>query len=77
MLGIKQANAKDMIKEADTNNEGSIDFLAFANLMSRKMAEVRRFFAATWPDAVPSPCPHWALVPLSPFAPFSSFSSRH
>jgi len=29
-----------MIKEADTNNEGQIDFLAFANLMSRKMAEV-------------------------------------
>lgn len=38
--GIKNANAKDMIKEADTNNEGQIDFLAFANLMSRKMAEV-------------------------------------
>jgi len=38
-FGIKNANAKDMIKEADSNNEGQIDFLAFANLMSRKMAE--------------------------------------
>jgi len=38
-FGVKNANAQAMIKEADNNNEGQIDFLAFANLMSRKMAE--------------------------------------
>jgi len=38
-FGIKGGDARAMIKEADTNNEGEIDFLAFANLMSRKMAE--------------------------------------
>lgn len=40
-VGVKAADAKAMIKEADTSNEGQIDFLAFANLMSRKMAEAR------------------------------------
>lgn len=29
-----------MIKEADTTGEGSIDFMGFSNLMSRKFAQV-------------------------------------
>ena len=32
-------SAKDMIKEADTTGEGSIDFMGFSNLMSRKFAQ--------------------------------------
>jgi len=36
-FGVK-GDAKAMIKEADVNNEGSIDFLSFSAMMSKKMA---------------------------------------
>jgi len=36
-FGVK-GDAKAMIKEADTNNEGSIDFLSFSAMMAKKMA---------------------------------------
>ena len=36
-FGVK-GDAKAMIKEADTNNEGAIDFLSFSAMMAKKMA---------------------------------------
>lgn len=44
-VGVK-GDARAMIKEADTANEGSIDFIAFSAMMAKKMASVR------------SPCKH-------------------
>ena len=38
-FGIKKANAKEMIAEADTEGAGDIDFMAFSSLMSRKFAQ--------------------------------------
>lgn len=39
LSGIK-ADAKQMISEADTNKEGSIDFNQFASMMASRMAKV-------------------------------------
>jgi len=36
-FGVK-GDAKAMIKEADVNNEGAIDFLSFSAMMAKKMA---------------------------------------
>eukprot|EP01125_Pyxidicula_operculata_P022294 TRINITY_DN9031_c0_g1_i1.p1 TRINITY_DN9031_c0_g1~~TRINITY_DN9031_c0_g1_i1.p1 ORF type:complete len:162 (+),score=39.87 TRINITY_DN9031_c0_g1_i1:47-532(+) len=38
-FNIRDARAEDMIKEADASGEGAIDFLAFSQMMSRKMAK--------------------------------------
>jgi len=38
-FNIRDARVEEMLKEADPNNEGSIDFMSFSQLMSRKMAK--------------------------------------
>jgi len=36
---IRDARVEEMLKEADPNNDGGIDFMSFSQLMSRKMAK--------------------------------------
>jgi hypothetical protein len=55
-----KGDAKAMIKEADTNNEGAIDFLSFSAMMAKKMANVLSFLGS-W-HRVPS----LSLCPLTP-----------
>eukprot|EP01123_Difflugia_compressa_P013607 TRINITY_DN63_c2_g1_i5.p1 TRINITY_DN63_c2_g1~~TRINITY_DN63_c2_g1_i5.p1 ORF type:complete len:161 (+),score=34.44 TRINITY_DN63_c2_g1_i5:61-543(+) len=38
-FGIRDARVEEMLKEADPNNDGSIDFMSFSQMMSRKMAK--------------------------------------
>jgi len=38
-FNIRDARVEEMLKEADPNNDGSIDFMSFSQLMSRKMAK--------------------------------------
>jgi len=49
-VGVK-GDAKAMIKEADTNNEGAIDFLSFSAMMAKKMANVRAHCRSFFPLA--------------------------
>jgi len=38
-FNIRDARVEEMLKEADPNNDGSIDFMSFSQMMSRKMAK--------------------------------------
>uniref|UniRef100_A0A6B2LQ98 EF-hand domain-containing protein n=1 Tax=Arcella intermedia TaxID=1963864 RepID=A0A6B2LQ98_9EUKA len=38
-FNIRDARVEDMLKEADPSNDGSIDFMSFSQMMSRKMAK--------------------------------------
>jgi len=38
-FNIRDGRVEDMLKEADPNHEGSIDFMSFSQMMSRKMAK--------------------------------------